>query len=419
MKKPFLGTAGGLEVMATADDSETVMTAGNPDESETGRYLITLNEGSKSFAKIKQMCKSKYGLKYADSNDFKKKPFNEEDIADAEMLFFNDLGIALLGPEDEEIAKRFKAQKLGATFDTESIVYASPMPNSPAGTWGIQQTQTPQSNYTGKNVKVAVLDTGFDLAHPDFAGRSVTHASFVPGVAVQDVHGHGTHCIGTSCGNVDSAGVRYGVAKNAKIFVGKVLGNDGRGAQSWILNAMSWAANQGCKVVSMSLGSPVNAAGHDSAYERAARFVMSKGGIVVAAAGNESKRSLGFIAPVGSPANCPSILAVAALDANMVGGSVVFKVANFSCGTKFGNVGNQVDIAGPGVGVYSSWPMPTRYHTTSGTSMATPHVAGLVALLWEQFPAFTPDQIIAQLFRNARRLPLPNTDIGVGLATAR
>ncbi len=157
-------------------------------------------------------------------------------------------------------------------------------------TWGINITQAINSEYTGRNVKVAVLDTGFDMNHPDFDDRNITTNSFVSNETIQDLHGHGTHCIGSACGSTDINGKRYGVATDALIYAGKVLGNQGSGAQAYILNGMTWAANKGCKVISMSLGSRVfPGQGYDMAYEKAAQFALFKGAVIVAAAGNEQE----------------------------------------------------------------------------------------------------------------------------------
>ena len=131
----------------------------------------------------------------------------------------------------------------------------------------------------------------------------------------------------------------------------------------------------------MSLGTPVQPGEiYDIAYERAARFALSKGALLVAAAGNDSDRSLQRFCPVSSPADCPSILAVGAIDEEL-------NVANFS--NRAVNPTGLVDFIAPGVGIHSAWVMPTRYRTLSGTSMATPHVAGIIALLWEKYPGYT------------------------------
>lgn len=203
-------------------------------------------------------------------------------------------------------------------------------------------------------------------------------------------------------------GWRYGVAKDANLFVGKVLSNQGSGFDAGILAGIEWALLNKCKVISMSLGSEVEEGETFSpAYERVARVALQKGCVIVAAAGNESERQYGVIKPVGHPANCPSIMSVAALDNDL-------RVAYFSCGGINLN-GGQVDIAAPGVDIYSSW-KGKKYITISGTSMATPFVAGIAALLWERYPKATAAEIWMKLVQQARRLNLPSTDVGTGLA---
>lgn len=380
----------------------------------TGRYFMVLKDGQKSFAKTKKMLESKMGFSVANSSDFVSESLNESNMEGADALIYEDLGVALVGGEDEQI-QMLESADANADFilEAEKIVYvpddAPGVLNIPS-TWGIDITQAINSQYNGQGIKLAVLDTGFDVEHPDYNGRNITTNSFVPNETIRDVHGHGTHCIGSACGNIDGNGQRYGVATNTWIYAGKVLSNQGSGAQSWVLNGMIWAAENGCKVISLSLGSRVfPGQGYDMAYERAAQFAISKGAVVIAAAGNDSRRSWNQFNPVSSPADSPSILSVGALDSNL-------NIADFS--NRSINPTGQVDIAGPGVMIYSSWPMPMRYRTISGTSMATPHVAGIIALLWEQNPNATPDQIIEQLRNIAKQLPLLGIDIGVGLSIA-
>jgi subtilisin family serine protease len=378
----------------------------------TGRYFVILKEGAKDFSRTQKLFESTLGFNIANSNDFNSSSIDENKIKDADVLIYNDLGIALVSGEDEQI-KILESANTDFIIEPEKIVYvpdAVPAPLNLPATWGLNITNVVQSTFTGQDVKVAVLDTGFDINHPDFIGRNIITNSFVPSESVNDVHGHGTHCIGTACGNTDIAGQRYGVAKASSIYAGKVLSNQGSGAQAWVLNGMTWATNNGCKVISMSLGSRVFAGqGYDLAYERTAQFALSKGSIIIAAAGNESKRSFNQFSPVGSPANCPSILAVASLEPHLM-------ISDFS--NRAINPTGLVDIAGPGGMIHSSWPMPLRYRSISGTSMATPHVAGIIALLCEKFPTYTPNQIIYELKRLAQILPLPNYDVGVGLCIA-
>ncbi|MDO5979993.1 S8 family peptidase [Flavivirga spongiicola] len=377
----------------------------------TGRYLVTLDEG-KSFSKIRKTFKNKLGFKMASTNDFKDEAINESKLKNADALIYEHLGIALIDGDEDQI-QILESESNDFIIEPEKIVYVPddiPSIMNISSTWGISATETMNSSYTGKDIKVAVLDTGFDLQHPDFIGRNINSNSFVNNQTVQDRHGHGTHCIGTACGDSDMHGQRYGVAKDSIIYAGKVLSNQGSGAQSWILNGINWAVNNGCKVVSMSLGSNVfPGQGYDQAYERIAKHALSKGSILVAAAGNDSRRSRNIFNPVNSPANCPSILSVAAIDMN-------FNVADFS--NRSINPNQQIDIASAGVMVYSSWPVPMRYRTISGTSMATPHVAGILALLWEKTPNATPYQIINELRILAKRLPLLNIDVGSGLSIA-
>ena len=162
----------------------------------------------------------------------------------------------------------------------------------------------------------------------------------------------------------------------------------------------------------MSLGAPTRPGQTFSAvFETAAGRAMKAGTLIIAAAGNDSRRSQGMPpAPVSHPANCPSIMAVAAIDDQL-------KVASFS-NAGVNPSGGQIDIAGPGVRVRSSWPKPTLYNTISGTSMATPHVAGVAALLAEANPKASAAELWALLIRTARRLPLPASDVGAGFVQA-
>jgi subtilisin family serine protease len=277
-------------------------------------------------------------------------------------------------------------------------------------TWGLVATRVAASHHTGHGIRVAVLDTGFDLNHPDFAGRAITHASFIPGEDVQDGNGHGTHTAGTACGPrlPPSGQPRYGVACEAELFVGKVLSNAGSGADAGILAGIAWAVRNRCEIISMSLGSPVSPGEpYSQIYERIAQRAVKAGSVIVAAAGNESNRP-GLIAPVGHPANAPSIVAVSALDIQLL-------VAVFSCGG-INPGGGEVNVAGPGVDVFSSWPMPLRYRSLRGTSMATPHVAGILALYAQQTGLRGMDLVNHVLTRSRRLFPV--RDFGWGLIQA-
>ncbi len=378
----------------------------------TGRLLLILKEGDYNKGKIQRALASKWGFKVANSADFTTEPINENSIKEADVFFYDELGVALIGCEDE---RNELLASVGENFyiEPEKVVYIPdeiPITGENPSIWGLEATRAINSSYNGNGVRVAVLDTGIDTEHPDYEGRDMITESFVPDETVQDLHGHGTHCIGTACGSTDINGARYGVATEAQVWAGKVLNNRGSGAQAWVLNGITWAANNNCNVISMSLGSRVTVGqSHDVAYERAAQYAVSKGAVIVAAAGNDSRRAEGVFSPVSSPADCPSILAVAAIDPAL-------NVAGFS--NRAINPAGLVDIAAPGVDIYSSWPMPGRYRTISGTSMATPHVAGILALLFEKYPNSTPGEITEKLYSIAKALPLPDEDVGAGLSIA-
>ena len=302
-------------------------------------------------------------------------------------------------------------QKISTTAPHETGNGAKPtvsFADDALSTWGLQATKATTSRYTGRGIRVAVLDTGMDLQHPDFKGRSIVSQSFVPGEEVQDGNGHGTHCIGTACGSKDLNGRRYGVAYESTIYVGKVLSNGGSGYTSQILAGMEWAIVNQCQVISMSLGNTVPTP--STAYETVGRRALENGCLIVAAAGNHRQRVPNPPGTVGQPANSPSILAVGAIDSEV-------QLASFSC-TSGIELGANVDITAPGVAVYSSVPVDKgRYAVFGGTSMATPHVAGIAALCSQAYGVRGP-LLWLYLLWTATRMSLPSADVGSGLAQA-
>lgn len=282
-------------------------------------------------------------------------------------------------------------------------------------TWGLKAigVATAFPPPTGRGVKVAVLDTGLDLNHPDFRNKvveGVTARSFVSGISVQDVHGHGTHCAGTVCGPRDSVGgIRYGVAPEAELLVGKVFNNAIRpkATDDDILEGITWAEDNGARIISMSLGSSRSTgADYPLQYEAVARSLLNRttnSVLLVAAAGNASDRPSTVIC-VENPAACPSIMAVAAIDDKR-------RVASFSC-KQLDEIGI-VDVCAPGVGVYSSV-TGSSFEEFDGTSMAAPHVAGLAALYLERSNGMTARQLFDEL--KSRALALGDlADFGSGL----
>lgn len=421
---------------STAGDVET-----------TGRFVVTFADGVEPGQHVSAL--REVGLSnVARSTDFAASAVDPAETRDADAVVFSKLGVAVVSADPGQVESLQAAAEtrvlavepervLHALTDTMtdsytagyahgaadlaarlSAVGSASTPTLPASaaavfqdnaqfTWGLQAVCVTRTKRTGAGVTIAVLDTGFDLHHPDFAGRVPVTKSFVPGQAVQDGNGHGTHCIGTSSGPSAPAGTRrYGVASGVSILVGKVLNDQGRGNDGGIIAGIEWAITQGAKVISMSLGADVREV--SAAYERVGRRALSAGSLIIAAAGNNANRpgDPGF---VGIPANSPSIMAVASLDADL--GMSYFSAASTAV------TGGQVDIAAPGRNVYSSWPMPKRYNSISGTSMATPHVAG-VAALWSEATGHTGRALWSDLIQHATRLPLPSADVGAGLVQA-
>ena len=385
----------------------------------TGRQVVVLAP-SKGGANPERALIRIAGLSnIARTKDFEFQALEVSVAGDADATIFDELGVAVVaGDADQHAALRAAAERGDVVLSVEpelihhalsvtALPTMAPPADTDAFTWGLQATRVDTSRRTGRGVRLAVLDTGFDVDHQDFVGRTVTTQSFIVGESVQDAHGHGTHCIGTSCGpaHPDSAR-RYGVAGGAEIFAGKVLGDDGSGSDTGILAGINWAMANDCKVISMSLGADVREVSR--AYETVGQRALDRGTLIVAAAGNNAERpgNPGF---VGVPANSPSIMAIAAVNPANV-------PAPFSA--RSGRVdGGRIDLAGPGVKVFSSWPMPKGYNSISGTSMATPHVSGIAAL-WCEASGFTGRELWTVLVQNALPLESPSVDIGAGFVQA-
>ncbi len=287
-------------------------------------------------------------------------------------------------------------QAVGSALPGSSPLATQPIP------WNINQVKAPGAwakGYRGAGVKVAVLDTGV-AAHADLviAGG----VSFVPGVAsYNDGHGHGTHCCGVVGARNNAVGV-VGVAPECALYAVKVLSDAGSGATSSIIAGMTWAKNNGMKVVSMSLGA---LSGPSVAYATAISQLNAAGVTVVCAAGNSYQSAFPW---VNSPANSAGAVAVGAIDSASA-------IASFSSrGAQPGSTGwNPVTVVGPGVNVYSTYKGNT-YTTMSGTSMATPHVAGAAVLIKQRYPAYTPAQVKTLLQKTATDLGPAGRDLTYG-----
>ncbi|MBY8844814.1 S8 family serine peptidase [Streptomyces sp. SP2-10] len=262
---------------------------------------------------------------------------------------------------------------------------------------------------TGKGVTVAVLDTGADLSHPDLKDRVTAARSFVEGQEVADRNGHGTHVTSTVGGSgAASDGREKGVAPGATLAVGKVLGDQGSGSESQIIAGMEWAARDvHARIVSMSLGSTEASDGTDPMAQAVNTLSRETGALFVVAAGNTGAPS-----SIGSPGAADAALTVAAVDS-------ADQPAYFtSAGPRFGDNALKPDISAPGVDILAARsqlvPGSGYYTSMSGTSMATPHVAGVAALLAEEHPDWTGDRLKDALMSTSGRLDASAYVLGAG-----
>ena len=440
--------AEGSRTSSSVDEMLLAALERGEDTLQTGRFLATFkegagDEGAKSFAKAQ-------GLRVADARDFDAQAVSLQDVAGADAVHFPEIGVALIGGAAAKergmaMAAELPVDSAVASIDPEYFVFAdgaeeyfrafaadvppggSPNPGeylrgfvraaeviakdlagaavipaaaeeavlAAAATWGLVACRVPPSARSGNGIKIAILDTGFDLGHPDFAGRSITSATFV-GQPVQDLNGHGTHTAGTTSGPMTPTAPvqRYGIAFKDLMFIGKVLSNSGGGTSATVLAGMNWAIANRCQVISMSLGAPTPP---QPAYTAAGQAALNNGLLIIAAAGNSASST-------GAPANSPTIMSVAALTQSLTPAS-------------FSNFG-KIEISGPGVDVFSSVPRPTKYGIKSGTSMACPHVSGCAALWAETSPTLRGMALWNKLLATARPLPFPPARVGRGLVQA-
>jgi subtilisin len=441
-RKAKAAAAASTAATASVEDLLLAALERGDDSLKTGRYLVTFKEGA---VKEGAQALSARGLRAADARDFASQAVSIQDVGGADSLVLPEIGVALVAGEPfaargmsveadiasdspiESIDPEYfvfaesaadylrgfsrAAEVIAADLRTTADVRLPPHLRAPphfrmsehdeeevqvaGATWGLVKCRVPPSTRSGAGIKVAVLDTGMDLGHPDFVGRSFTTQTFV-GQPVQDLHSHGTHCIGTSCGPQAPAGStpRYGIAYKAAIFAGKVLANSGSSVGGSVLAGMNWAIANRCTVISMSLGGQT---GVQPGYTAAGQAALNNGCLIIAAAGNAASNT-------GAPANSPTIMSVASLDPNLSTSS-------------FSNFG-KIEIAAPGRDVFSSVPRPNRYGTKSGTSMATPHVAGCAALWAETSSSLRGMSLWNKLLSTAHPLPLPASRVGRGLVQA-
>ena len=245
------------------------------------------------------------------------------------------------------------------------------------------------------DVVVAIIDTGVDLDHPDLQANIVPGKTFVSGTSTPNddhVDGHGSHVAGIVAGVGNNDNI-IGVAPHAKIMPVKVIDSEGKGDISDVADGVIWASNNGARIINMSLGT-VSTDGLDALLD-ALNYAQQKGVLIVAAAGNcgnssYNKNGCAFQNQPNYPAALPMVIAVASTNAADERSS-------------FSNQNDYVEIAAPGSDIYSA-DKAGGYMKLSGTSQATPHVAGLAALIWSKYPTLTNEQVRAHIINTAKDL---------------
>ncbi len=268
--------------------------------------------------------------------------------------------------------------------------YAHQKTASEAG-WAIEQGN--------KDLILAIVDTGVDGKHPDLAAKLLPGYNTVDDKpsGQSDGNGHGTHCAGIASAITNNGVGVAGYAPNVKILPVKVLSDSGSGSYASVAAGIVYAADNGAKVISMSLGGPSNS----KVVEEAVKHALSKGAILIAAMGNDGNGSKSY------PAAIAGVMAVGATDS-------ADKLARFS------QYGTWNSVTAPGVDILSSFPthasdMPgVNYGSISGTSMATPAVAGLAALVRSKFPQLNAAQVKTHIEATSDDLGDPGYDIRFG-----
>jgi len=332
------------------------------------------------------------------------KNFGGEKIKDLPLV--NGLAVLLPPKAIEALSRQTEVLRI----DNDDVVFAlkgKPQPPpQPAQemAWGVDRidADVAWTTSTGSAVKVAIIDSGIDLDHPDLKVYGGYNAVY-PRKSWNDDYGHGTHVAGIVAALDNDIGV-VGVAPDAHLYAVKVLNRAGAGFTSDIIDGLNWCIENGIQVANMSIGS----SSCSQSYYDAVKAAHNEGITIVAAAGNNGQTDGGIVCP----AIWPETIAVSA--------------TNESDGLAyFSSYGEEVDLAAPGQGINSTW-NNGYYYVGSGTSMATPHVAGTVALILKTNPGlydldgdgWDPEEIRQKLYDTAEDIRLGPIYQGAGLVDA-
>jgi subtilisin family serine protease len=335
-------------------------------------------------------------------------------VADA---YFSDLSrnYYLTASEEEIQDLRGDDPRIEAVEEDSPIklnLQAASPPSIDYSRWGMKEMNVHEKTPTGKGVRVAVLDSGWTSDHPDFLGKNIVeeYNADTPKTAPKDYSGHGTSVLGILAGGPLGPD-RYAMAPECELLIGRVLKGDELQTRQFIDDGVSWAIQKNARIINLSLGWPTNQATAWN-YRRWAEELLSRANVlVVASAGNGSKRASGIIRNVFSPADAKDILAVGYVTQNL-------QIGDMS--TRSGDTeGAAIDLVAPG----------SRCETASSnfggaygprtafdlSSAAAPHVSGLAALYWEAHSSWTAKEVWKAICETARSLGHSEADQGAGL----
>lgn len=268
--------------------------------------------------------------------------------------------------------------------------------------WGLSKAEVLKAwelGATGAGITIAIIDTGVDVNHPDLKNNLVEGYNAITGKmgfsAVQDNNGHGTHVAGVAAAGLNGEGI-IGVAYQAKIMPIKAMDRSGEGTDDIVADGIIWAVDHGARIINLSFGSSEET----DILRDAIRYAQVKGALIIAAAGN--KDASHTYDSITFPAAEQGVLAVTATDSGD-------QLASFSL------TGPQAGLAAPGVNIFSDyWQNRSGYATADGTSMASPFVAGVAALVWGLHPELTAEQVKIDLEGSALDLGTLGRDSSYG-----
>lgn len=318
--------------------------------------------------------------------------------------------VVLAVPAEAAELPTIRRHQAGVRYiEKDALVFAAFTPNDPAYNnpslvYGPQYINAPTAwDYTlgSPDIIIAIVDTGVDATHEEFVGRTVSGWDFVSNDPdPSDDHGHGTHVAGIAAAGTNNGVGIAGIAGQSRLMAVKVLNASGVGYLSDVGAGIRWAVDHGARVINLSLGGSVDG----TAMRDAVAYAVAQGAIVVAAAGNEATADPRY------PSSYDNVIAV---------GAITYQWQRWS----LSNYGVNVDVMAPGSTVYSTYwqsGQTNSYRFMNGTSMAAPHVSGLVALMLSLNPSLTSEQVRSYLEATATDMGDPGPDLyhGYGLVNA-